>query len=90
MITARYAVAQCTAYRDIQAATLQSQESDEGPDSEEASQPMDPASMLAQLQHRFDVAAAIGDTKELTAIVKAIDTVKRWNGYNTESANPFV
>jgi len=90
MLSARYAVARSTAYLDIQAAELQIQDSDDGPDSEEASQPLCPDSILAQLQHRFDIAAATGDAKEMSMLTKSIDTVKRWNGYNTESANPFV
>ena len=90
MLSARYAVARSTAYLDIQAAEIQIQESDDGPDSDETSQPLDPDSIIAQLQHRFDLAVATGEAKDLATITKAIDTVKRWNGYNTESANPFV
>ena len=89
MLSAKYSIARSTAYLDLQAAQAESDKSDDGPAQEELGQ-LDPASIQAQLAHLIDVAAATGDAKSVAQLIKSLDTVKRWNGYSTESTSPFA
>ena len=90
MISAKFSVARSTAYIDIQAANKTIQESDDGPDTSETSDPVDPLSIQAQLVHMIDVAAAVGDGKTVSQLIKSLDTVKRWGGYAPDSVSPFT
>ena len=90
MISAKFSVARSTAYVDIQAANKTIQESDDGPDTSEMSDPVSPLSIQAQLVHMIDVAAAVGDGKTVAQLIKSLDTVKRWGGYAPESISPFT
>ena len=90
MISAKFAVSRSTAYNDITAANAELTLSDDGPSIEESSEPVNTDSVLAMLQHRLEVSVATGDDKAICSIVKAMDQVKRWNGYNTQSASPFA
>ena len=89
MVSAKYSVARSTAYLDLQAAQAESDKSDDGPASEELGT-IDPASIQAQLAHMIDVAAAVGDGKTIAQLIKSLDTVKRWNGYQSESVSPYA
>jgi len=88
MISARYFVSRSTSYTDITAAEQEIQLSDDGPGIDEC--PCDPAAMLAMLQHRFDIAVAKGENKEVCQLIKAIDTAKKWQGYKPQSVSPFA
>ena len=84
MIQARFSVSRATAYADIQKVSQTIAESDDGPAESEDS--FDPESMLASLQHQFDIAAAVGDVKSTTQLVKAIDQCLKWRGYCTTTS----
>ncbi len=81
MIQARFSVSRATAYSDIQKVSQTIQESDDGPADEEDC--FDPDTVLASLQHQFNIAAAVGDVKSASQLVKSIDTVLKWRGYHT-------
>ena len=81
MIQARFQVSRSTAYTDIQAVSQEIQMSDDGPAEEEA--PLCPDTLLASLQHQFDIAAAMGDVDSMTKLVKSMDSVQKWRGYHT-------
>ena len=88
MISARYFVSRSTAYSDITAAEQEIQVSDDGPADDES--PCDPVAVLAMLQHRLDLAIAKGNDQQVCQLIKAIDTAKKWQGYNTDSVSPFA
>ena len=90
MVSAKFSVARSTSYLDIQAASKSIQESDDGPDTSEQNEPVDPLSIQAQLVHMIDVAAATGDGKTVAQLIKSLDTVKRWGGYAPDSISPFT
>tara|TARA_R110002012_G_scaffold280543_1_gene469083 strand:+ start:160 stop:519 length:360 start_codon:yes stop_codon:yes gene_type:complete len=90
LISAKFSVSRSTAYNDITAAQAELKLSDDGPSIEESSEPVSTDNVLALLQHRFEISVATGDDKATCSIVKAMDQVKRWNGYNTQSASPFA
>ena len=90
MVSAKFSVARSTSYLDIQAANKSIQESDDGPDTSEQNEPVDPLSIQAQLVHMIDVAAATGDGKTVAQLIKSLDTVKRWGGYAPDSISPFT
>jgi hydroxypyruvate isomerase len=87
MISTKFSVSRSTAYEDLKIAADELDASDDGPAEDEPA--IDAESMLAQLAHSADKAFATDDFKAAAQLIKAIDQVKRWNGYNTESANPF-
>ena len=89
MVSAKYSVARSTAYLDLQAAQAESDKSDYGPSQIERSE-ICPESIQAQLAHMIDVAAAVGDGKTIAQLIKSLDTVKRWNGYQSESVSPYA
>jgi hypothetical protein len=89
MISARYFVSRSTAYSDITAAEQEIQQSDDGPAFEEM-EPCNPAGVLAMLQHRLEIAIATGDDKQTCQLIKAMDTAKKWQGYNSDSVSPFA
>ena len=88
LLSARYFVSRSTAYEDIKAAHQEIQVSDDGPASDES--PCDPAGVLAMLQHRFEIAVATGDDKQMCQLIKAMDTAKKWQGYKPDSVSPFA
>ena len=81
MLSAKFQISRSTAYADAQTASKAIDTSDDGPSAEESAEPLDPATVQAQLAHLFDVAVATNDFKAATQLVKALDTAKRWNGY---------
>ena len=82
LLSARYFISRSTAYTDITAAEQEIQQSDDGPAFEEM-EPCNPAGVLAMLQHRLEIAIATGDDKQTCQLIKAMDTAKKWQGYNT-------
>lgn len=89
LISARYFVSRSTAYNDITTAEQEIQQSDDGPAVEEM-EPCNPAGVLAMLQHRLEIAIATGDDKQTCQLIKAMDTAKKWQGYNTQTVSPFA
>ena len=87
MISTKFSVSRSTAYDDLKIAGEELDASDDGPDADEPA--ICPDSILAQLSHALDKASAVDDFKSTSQLIKAIDQVKRWNGYNQETANPF-
>jgi len=87
MISTKFSVSRSTAYEDLKIAGDELDSSDDGPAEDEPV--IDPDSILAQLSHAFDKASAVDDFKSTSQLIKAIDQVKRWNGYCQETANPF-
>jgi hypothetical protein len=83
MVSAKFGVSRSTAYADVHTSSKTIESMDDGPDQSELSEPLDPATVQAQLAHLFDVAVATNDFKAATQLVKALDTAKRWNGYET-------
>jgi len=81
MAQARFQISRTTAYRDIQAVSQEIQMSDDGPAEGEA--PMCSDTLLASLQHQFDIAAAMGDVDSMTKLIKSMDSVQKWRGYHT-------
>jgi len=79
MLCARHNVSRSSAYRDVTAAHKEISASDDGPAAAEQNGPA-PEEIEALLSHRLAVACATGEAKDIAAIVKSIDTVKRWRG----------
>ena len=87
MISTKFSVSRSTAYEDLKIAGDELDSSDDGPAEDEPA--IDQESILAQLSHALDKASAVDDFKSASQLIKAIDQVKRWNGYCQETANPF-
>lgn len=87
MISTKFGVSRSTAYEDLRIASEELDATDDGPADDEPA--IDTESLLAQLSHSLDKAMALDDFKSASQLVKSIDQVKRWSGYNTETANPF-
>jgi hypothetical protein len=81
MISARFGVSRSTAYSDLSKVQATIDASDDGPSTEEISEP-DLAGVLGMLQHQFNIAAAQGDVPAMTKLVGAIDKAKKWSGYS--------
>ena len=79
MLSARHGISRNTAYRDIEAAHAEMVACDNGPATEELAAPS-PEEVEALLVHRLTIACAAGEAKDVAAIVKALDTAKRWRG----------
>lgn len=88
LLQARFGVARSTAYKDLAEASQQLELSDDGPASDEAGP--DVESLQALLAHRLTVACGVGDAKEISALVKALDTAKRWSGTLQTTAGPWA
>ena len=81
MIQVRFQVSRSTAYTDIHAVSQEVEMSDDGPAESEA--PMCPDTLLAQLQHQFNIATAMGDVDSMSKLIKSMDSVQKWRGYHT-------
>jgi hypothetical protein len=88
MASARFQISRRTAYSDIQAVSNEIQISDDAPAADEEA--ICQTSILATLQHHFDVAAATGDIKSMTQLVTAIDRAKKWSAPCQTTASPFA
>lgn len=83
MVSAKFQVSRSTAYADVRVASEEIAASDDGPADAETLQPLDADTIQGQLAHLIDVAAASGDVKSVCQLVKAAETAKRWQGYET-------
>ena len=81
MISARFGLSRSTAYSDIGKVQATIDASDDGPSTEETSEP-DLNGVLGMLQHQFNIAAANGDVPAMAKLVGAIDKAKKWQGYS--------
>ena len=75
---------------DVTAAEQEIQDSPTTAQPFEEMEPCNPAGVLAMLQHRLEIAIATGDDKQTCQLIKAMDTAKKWQGYNTQSVSPFA
>ena len=88
MLQAKFHVVRSTAYKDIDKARedMSLAFGDEmplelGPDIE---------SIQAQLAYKLTVAMVEGEAKDIAALVKALDTAKKWSGTLQTTANPYA
>ena len=79
MIQAKFNVGRSSAYEDLRIAQAELDASDDGPAKDEPV--VCPQSLQAQLAHSLDKAFATDNFKEIPKLIKALDEVKRWNGY---------
>jgi len=89
LLSARYFVSRSTAYEDMKTAHNDIMLSDDGPATEDI-EPGNPAAVLAMLQHRLEISIATGDDKQTCQLIKAMDTAKKWSGYNAQPVSPFA
>ena len=93
MIQTRFHVSRSTAYSEISTVSNEINASQDDPRDgtfqADDPQSVDAQSLLAQLQYQFDVASASGDVKNACQLIKAMDTVRRWNGKVQESVKPM-
>ena len=92
MIQTRFQVSRSTAYAEISTVSNEINTSQDDPRDGtfqgEDPQSIDAQSLLGQLQYQFDVASASGDVKNACQLIKAMDTVRRWNGRAQDSVKP--
>jgi len=92
MIQTRFQVSRSTAYNEISTVSNDIQASDhnaqDGEFRADDPQSIDAQSLIGQLQYQFDVATASGDVKNACQLVKAMDTVRRWNGKVQQAVKP--
>ena len=88
MASVRFEISRSTAYEDIKKLSQEIQMSDDGPADEE--EQISQESVLATLQHHFDVAAATGDIKSMPQLVTAIDRAKKWSAPCQTTVSPFA
>ena len=83
MIQAKFGIGRSSAYEDIKIAQADLDASDDGP---AINEPItDPESIEAQINHALDKAFATDSFKEIPKLVKCLDEVKRWKGYQLQS-----
>ena len=88
MVSARFQISRKTALRDVAEASNALQLSDDGRSSDEPV--MDPETVAAQLTHLFNIACAMGDSKQACQLVKSMDSIRKWSAPLQATANPFV
>ena len=79
MLQAKFNVGRSSAYEDLRIAQAELDASDDGPAQSEPT--VCPDTLQAQLVHALDKAFAADSYKEIPKLIKALDEVKRWNGY---------
>ena len=88
MASARFQISRRTAYSDISSVSTEIQLSDDAPAAEEEA--ICQTSVLATLQHHFDIAAATGDVKSMSQLVTAMDRAKKWSAPCQTTVSPFA
>ncbi len=84
----RFGISRSTAYDDISKVSAEIDMSDDGPAQDEET--ICQASILASLQHHFNIACATGDAKSMTQLVTAIDRAKKWSAPCQTTASPYA
>ena len=85
MLATKFQISRSAAYEVITKAQLEIDSSDHGPSSDESFQPVDQLSLMAQLAHLTDVAAATNNFQAVAQMVKAMNQVNAWSGYQLSS-----
>lgn len=88
MASVRFEISRSTAYEDIKKVSADIEMSDDGPAEQE--EQISQVSVLATLQHHFDIAAATGDIKSMAQLVTAIDKAKKWGAPCQTMVSPFA
>jgi hypothetical protein len=74
----KFAISRSTAYADVNAASNEIQQSDDGPAGWE--QPDNSADLVHRLLYDADLCLAAGQYGDACKLIGAADRVKRWNG----------
>ena len=88
MASVRFRISRSTAYDDIKKVSAEIETSDDGPATDE--EPISQLSVLAALQHHFNIAAATDDVKSMTQLVSAMDRAKKWSASCQSNSSPFA
>ena len=83
----RFGISRSTAYEDIKKVSADIDMSDDGPAEEEET--ISQTSVLASLQHHFNIAAASGDVPAMAKLVQSMDKARAWRGLKQEKASPL-
>ena len=87
MASVRFHISRSVSYDAIRQAQQTIDSSDDGP--AESEQDLNPLSILATLQHHFNIAAASGDVPAMAKLVQSMDKARAWRGLKQEKASPL-
>lgn len=87
MASVRFGISRSVSYDAIRQAQQTIDSSDDGP--AESEQDLEPLSILATLQHHFNIAAASGDVPAMAKLVQSMDKARSWRGLKQEKASPL-
>ena len=87
MASVRFGISRSVSYDAIRQAQQTIDSSDDGP--AESEQDLNPLSILATLQHHFNIAAASGDVPAMAKLVQSMDKARAWRGLKQEKASPL-
>ena len=87
MASVRFGISRSVSYDAIRQAQQTIDSSDDGP--AESEQDLEPLSILATLQHHFNIAAASGDVPAMAKLVQSMDKARAWRGLKQEKLLPL-
>lgn len=87
MASVRFGISRSVSYDAIRQAQQTIDSSDDGP--AESEQDLEPLSILATLQHHFNIAAASGDVPAMAKLVQSMDKARAWRGLKQEKVSPL-
>lgn len=87
MASVRFSISRSVSYDAIRQAQQTIDASDDGP--AEFEQDLEPLSILATLQHHFNIAAASGDVPAMAKLVQSMDKARAWRGLKQEKLAPL-
>jgi hypothetical protein len=87
MASVRFHISRSVSYDAIRQAQQTIDASDDGP--AESEQDLEPLSILATLQHHFNIAAASGDVPAMAKLVQSMDKARAWRGLKHEKISPL-
>jgi hypothetical protein len=87
MASVRFSISRSVSYDAIRQAQQTIDSSDDGP--AESEQDLEPLSILATLQHHFNIAAASGDVPAMAKLVQSMDKARAWRGLKQEKLSPL-
>ena len=88
MASVRFQISRSVSYDAIRQAQQTIDSSDDGP-AESEQDDLNPLSILATLQHHFNIAAASGDVPAMAKLVQSMDKARAWRGLKQEKASPL-
>ena len=88
MASVRFQISRSVSYDAIRQAQQTIDASDDGP-AESEQDDLNPLSVLATLQHHFNIAAASGDVPAMAKLVQSMDKARGWRGLKQEKASPL-